>query len=129
MSAFQDAAQAALSAVNQRVYADNAVPSAPTYPYQTVAVTSDRALAYTLDANHGVRSYRVVVRSMGRSMTSASDLDERAITALLDNRLSATGYACDPCRLELGSALVRDSDDEGVLVITTTLTFNATKEA
>jgi hypothetical protein len=129
MSALQDAAQAALSAVNQRVYADNAVPSAPTYPYQTVAVTSDRALAYTLDANHGVRSYRIVVRSVGRTVASAGDLDERAITTLLDKRLTASAYFCDPCRLELGSALVRDPDDEGVLVITTTLTFNATKEA
>lgn len=129
MSALQDAAQAALGAASLRVYAENAVPSSPTYPYQTVAVTADRALAYTLDANHGVRSYRIVVRSVGRSMTSASDLDERAITALLDKRLTAPGYDCDPCRQELGSALVRDPDDEGVLVITTTLTFNATKEA
>lgn len=111
-----------------RLYNQNAVPASPAYPYQTIAVTPDRTDVYTLEATHSIRTYRIVLQSASRTIAGALDVDEIATLALLDKRLVVDGYDCTPCRIELGSAMNRDPDDNGVLVVTTTLTFTATKE-
>ena len=122
-------AAAQTSAGVARAYDEGAVPASPTYPYQTRAVTGDRAGGYTLDSNHSYRTFRIVLRSFGKTASSVLDLDEKARRALEDERLTVPGWDCDPCRVELGSAMTRDPDDNGVMSVVTTLTFNATKEA
>ena len=130
MSVFLAAVAAAQAASGvARSYDEGAVPASPTYPYQTRAVMGDRAGGYTLDSHHGFRTFRIVTRSFGRSSASALDIDGKARSGLEDLRLSVTGWSCDPCRVELGSALTRDPDDNGVISVVTTYTFNATKEA
>lgn len=129
MRGFLDAATDRVEAGGvDRLYPENGVPQNPPKPYQTIAVTPDRADAYTLDATHGMRLYRIVLRSVSSSQAGALDVDALATDALLDQRLEVAGYDCGPCRLELGSAIMRDPDDGGVLTVTTTLTFTATKE-
>ena len=130
MSVFMTAVAAVQSTAGvARAYDEGAVPATPVYPYQTRSVSPDRAGGYTLDSNHGYRMFRIVVRSFGRTVTSALAEDAKVRTELEDKRLAVTGWSCDPCRVELGSAVTRDPDDNGVMSVVTTYTFNATKEA
>lgn len=130
MSAFMQAVAAKQATAGiVRAYDEGSVPASPAYPYQTRAVTPDRAGGYTLDSNHGFRTFRVVVRSFGRSATSALDIDAKTREVLEDERLTVAGWSCDPCRVELGSAMTRDPDDGGVISVVSTYTFTATKEA
>lgn len=129
MTTFLEAVDAATAAVLRR-YPTNSVPPTPTYPYLVYSVAADRAEGYTLDSRHGFRFYRVILQSFGKpSLASALDIDAKATDGLLDQRLTVTGYDCGPCRLEVASAVVRDPDTTGVVGVTTTLTFTATKEA
>lgn len=112
-----------------RAYDEGSVPASPNTPYQTRSVSPDRAGGYTLDANHGYRMFRIVLRSFGKTLASALDMDTRAREELEDRRLEVDGWDCDPCRVELGSAVTRDPDAGGLLSVVTTYTFNATKEA
>ena len=128
MTTFLEAVDTATAAVLRR-YPTNAVPPTPTYPYQVYSVAGDRAVAYTLDSRHGFRFYRIILQSFGKTLQSALSLDQLAVDGLLDRRLAVTGYQCGPCRLEVASAVVRDPDTTGVVGVTTTLTFTATKES
>lgn len=58
------------------------------------------------------------------------DVDNAATDLLLDQSLDVPGWECDPAGPTgaLLGALVRDSADDGILQITSTLTFTATKE-
>lgn len=130
MSVFLSAVHEATFAVPRR-YPTGSVPKSPTYPYLVYSVAGDRAEAYTLDASHGVRFYRVIFQSFGRTLQSALDVDAAATEALLDRAFDPIDlpfYDCGPCRLEVPSAIVRDPDAGGVLGVTTTLTFTATPE-
>lgn len=128
MKPLLDATADALSPV-LRAYQTNSVPASPTYPYTAWSLAGDRPDAYTLDATHGLRFYRIISQSFGHTLASALDNDAKVTDALLDVALVATGYECTPCRIEVGSAVVRDPDNSGVVGVTTTLTFAATKEA
>jgi hypothetical protein len=111
-----------------RIYVTNAVPAEPVMPYTVLAVTPDRPMTYRLSASHGVRVYRIILQSFARSYDGALDYDGDATSVLLDKVPVVTGYSCGPCVIEIGSAMTRDPDDNGVIGITTTLTFSATKE-
>jgi hypothetical protein len=122
-------AVATATAALPRVYVTNAVPATPTYPYSAYSATFGRGDTYTLDSTHGVRWGRLVWQSFGKTLQAALDQNDRAVAALLDVRLAVTGYSLTPCRMELDPAIVRDPDDNGVVGVTTTLTFTATKES
>ncbi len=121
------AVAAAVAGVS-RLYGLGAVPTSPAYPYGTYSAALGRGDAYTL-ATEGVRWGRVVVQTFGKTPTSALAVTEAVRAALVDARLDITGYDTSPCRAELDPQVTRDPDDNGVLVVTTTFTFTATKEA
>lgn len=132
MSAFLTAAIAKMSAGRSpapRIYKTNAVPASPTFPYSVVSVVGDQAGNYTLDARHSTRDYRITVQSFGRDVDGALAYDTAAIDRLLDESLTVAGFDCGPIRLQVGSAIVRDPDDNGVVGVTSSLLFTTTKEA
>jgi hypothetical protein len=119
-------AVATATAALSRVYATNAVPPTPTYPYSVYSATLGRGDTYALDSTAGVRWGRIVWQSFGKTLQAALDQNDRAVAALLDVRLTVTGYSLTPCRMELDPAVTRDPDANGVVGVTTTLTFTAT---
>jgi len=121
-------AVATATATVPRLYALNSVPASPTYPYGAYSATLGRGDAYTLDVSHGLRWGRVTVQTFGRTADSALTRMDEAVAALLDQRLTIAGYQCGPLALELDPAVTRDPDDTGVVGVTATFTFTATKE-
>lgn len=99
-----------------------------TYPYGVYSAALGRADAYTLDVSHGLRHGRVIVQTFGRTADSALSLMDEITEALLDQRLTIPGRTCTPLAIELDPSVVRDPDDNGVIGVTATLTFTATKE-
>lgn len=128
MIAFLNAVAEATAPAVVRRYPLGGVPAQPTYPYLVYSVAPDRDESYTLDGD-SVPFYRVVFQSFGRTLTSALDIDEKATEELRGRVLDVDGHDCSPCRREIGSAVVRDPDASGVVGVTTTLTFTATKES
>lgn len=122
-------AVAAATADVPRLYALNNVPTSPIYPYGTYSAALGRGDVYTLDSGEGVRHARVVVQTFGKTVTSALDWTERVRAALVGVSLEITGYETTPCRAELDPTVVRDPDTAGVVGVTATYTFTATKEA
>jgi hypothetical protein len=108
-----------------RRYPTNSVPATPTYPYLVYSVAGDRGDGYTLDSRHGFRWYRIILQSFGKTLASALETDGAAVGDLLDERLTVTGFDTRPTRMEIASAIVRDPDNQGVVGVTTTLTFTA----
>jgi len=127
VSAFSDAAIAAVDDTVLRVYKSDKVPATPTYPYMVLWTSFDGAEAYRSDATHGLGSYRVTTQAVGKSEDSATDLDGLARAALLDKRLAAGGKEYGPGRMQVGAALVRDPDGGAVITVTSTYLF-ATEE-
>lgn len=126
MTALSEAVVAATAAVTHPLYAVNAVPAAPRYPYGVWSAVMGRGDAYTLDGTHGLRWGRVTGQFFGKTAESAALLAEDFIAQLLDRRLQIAGHETTPCALELDPAIVRDPDHQGVVGVTTTLTFTAT---
>lgn len=122
-------AVAAATASVSRLYGLNSVPASPTYPYGTYSASLGRGDVYMLDADEGIRHGRVVVQTFGKTATSALDWAERVRTALVGKSLDITGYVTTTLRAELDPTVVRDPDDSGVVGVTATYTFTATKEA
>ncbi len=123
-------AAVALAAENvERLYGLNGVPSSPTYPYGSYSATLGRGDTYLLDSTEGTRWGRVVVQTFGKTATSALAKAEEARTALVGIALAITGYSTTPTRSELDPAVVRDPDNSGVVAVTQTFTFTATKES
>lgn len=110
-----------------RLYALNDVPDGPTKPYGSYTATLGRGDAYTLSAE-GIRWGRVVVQTFGNTATSALSKAEAVRAALVGTRLAITGYETTPCRAELDPVVTRDPDDSGLVGVTATYTFTATKE-
>lgn len=131
MSTLLEAAKTKITAAHTgtpRIYAENAVPAEPGYPYSVLSVVPQNPEGYTLDQTHGFRDYRLTVQSFARLEDAVWDYDDKASTALLDQTLTATGYVCDPCRFQT-SRQYRDPDDSGVLGVTTVYAFMARKES
>ena len=98
------------------------------YPYGVFSGALGRGDVYTLDSVHGIRHGRVVLQTFGRTADSAEELMNRTIAKLLDRTLELAGFRATPCRLELDPLMTRDPDDAGVVGLTATLSFTATKE-
>lgn len=126
MKALSDAAVAKIQAAPvTRVYKIGDVPAKPGTPYLTVAVSYENAEAYTLDSTHGVDVARVTTQAVSSSYDGASETDDAARGALLDQYLTAGGKTYGPGRLQVGSALVRDPDGGAVITITSTYLFRS----
>lgn len=104
-----------------RVYKVNEVPDKPNMPYTVVSVTRDLPGNYMLDGSAGTRSMRATVQSFDVDVDGALDFDLMAVDALQDHAPSFTGYETTPWRVQVGSAVVRDPDNRGVVGVTTTL--------
>lgn len=127
MTVVMDAVAAATAAV-PRLYELGSAPSGVEYPYGVYSASLGRADTYTLDGTHGLRHGRVTVQTFGRTADSALSWMDDVVEALLDRRLAVSGLTCTPLAIELDPSVVRDSDDNGVIGVTATLTFTATKE-
>lgn len=124
-----EAAEFALYEVRiDRVYLLNEVPAGAKYPYVVLSASTDLPTTYTLDAAHGVLMERVTTQSFGRTLTEALRLDALARSALLDRRLPLYLRDCGPGRMQVGAAVVRDPDTQGVIGVTSTYLFATTKE-
>lgn len=110
-----------------RTYKLNGVPEKPEYPYREVTVGWADAFAYTMAGGH-TGTHRAVVRSFSRTLDGALEFDQDARDQLDEVFLTAPGWECGALRLELASAINRDPDDHGVVTVTTSFTFTATKE-
>lgn len=114
----------------ERMYPINKVPANPAYPYGVYSASLGRGDAYTLDAHEGVRHGRIVAQFFGKTDDSVNAKYEETRDALVGTRLAITGYKTTACRGELDpTPTVRDPDTSGVVGVTTTFTFTATKEA
>lgn len=122
-------AVAAATAGVARLYKINEVPTSPTFPYASFSALLGEGDSYLLDASEGVRWGQVVVQAFGRTGTSAGAKLEEVRAALVGTSLDITGYDTTPCRAELRPVIVRDPDTAGVVGVTATYTFTATKEA
>lgn len=100
-----------------------------TYPYSSYSATLGRGDTYTLDSREGIRWGRVVVQTFGKTATSALATAEKVRAALVGTALDITGYSATPLRSELDPTVARDPDDSGVVGVTATYIFTATKEA
>jgi hypothetical protein len=128
VSTVLDAVATATAAVS-RLYPLGSVPVTPTYPYGVYSGAMGRGDGYSLDATYGLRSGRVVVQTFGKTAAAAEDWMDRVTAALLDQTLTIAGYDASPCLLELDPVATRDPDDTGVIGMTASFTFTATKEA
>lgn len=116
--------------VNQVVGDDGKPKTKPTYPYATYSASLGRGDSYMLDAAEGVRWGRVVVQVFGETADSTDSKYEAIRDALVGVSLPITGYDTTSCRAELDpTPLTRDPDDNGVVGVTATFTFTATKES
>lgn len=127
MTTLLEAAAAAMAGV-PRQYPLNGVPASPTYPYGAHSAAFGRPYGYALDSTARAKHGRVTVQSFGRTAAAALDHMEQTLAAMLDQRLTITGWKASPMRLELEPRVIRDPDDNGVVSVTATLTFTATKE-
>lgn len=104
-----------------RVYKPNEVPTNPAMPYTVVSVTRELPGNYALTGEHGTWGRRATLQSFDSDADGALDFDRLATDALQDNVPAFTGLDCTPWRVQVGSALVRDPDNLGVVGVTTTL--------
>lgn len=125
MKSLQTAAMAQAEAawLADRVHAIGAVPTTPAKPYLTVGVASGSAQSYSLNEAHGTRTHRLVVMAVGTTATEVGFAVEKADAAFLDRSLTVTGIDCGPISVESSSPIIRDPDDNGLLVCTVVYTF------
>lgn len=124
-------AVAAAAADTGRLYEINGVPSPipPTlYPYCVYSASLGRGDVYLLDSSEGVRWGRITHQAFGKSADSALAKAEAFRDAVVGVSLDVTGYATTAVRSELDPAIVRDPDNQGVVAVTSTYIFTATKE-
>lgn len=123
------AAVATATASVPRLYPLGSVPASPTYPYGVYSGSMGRGDGYSLDATYGVRYGRIVVQTFGKVGAAAEDHMDKVVAALLDRTLTIAGFNPSPCLLELDPVMTRDPDDTGVVGLTASFTFTATKES
>lgn len=104
-----------------RAYKPNEVPSKPQMPYTVVSVTRETPGNYALTGEHGTWGRRATLQSFDTDDDGALDFDRMATDALQDQVPAFAGLEATPWRVQVGSALVRDPDNKGVVGVTTTL--------
>lgn len=110
-----------------RVHRLGSVPDQPTYPYVAWSLALGRGSVATLDSTVGRRFGRIVAQAHGKTLESALALAEAVVGDLADRALTVTGWECSPCVIELDPIATRDSDDNTIISVTSTLTFTAGK--
>lgn len=128
MKAETDAALARYRAVwkSAQVHEVGKVPGSPVTPYASLSVSAGGAENYSLAAEHGSRSYRIVVQVVGKAVTEVALAVEGAEEAFLDHRLVVTGLDCTPAENPIATDPFRDPDAGGLLTCTLVYTFTAT---
>jgi hypothetical protein len=98
-----------------RAYKLGSVPSAPAYPYASLALDSGTPNGRTADAKAG-KIYRLTVQLFGREADAVTDLARLADVAF--EGVALTDVAGSPvCTREISTVPYRDPDDLGVLSI------------
>lgn len=123
-------AVAAATAGIERLYKLGEVPASPLMPYGVYSATLGRGDVPGLDGEEGIRWGQIVTQHFAKTSTNAVDHYEATRDALVGLALDITGYDTTPTSAPfdpLGPN--RDPDDAGVVGITQTFTFTATKEA
>lgn len=127
MTATMDAVEAAVGG-SGRLYPLGGVPGSPTYPYGVYSATLGQGDVYMNDGGHGVRHGRVVMQTFGHTADAALTLMETVATVLMGRVLDIDGHDPTPTRLEFDPVVLRDPDDDGVVGVTATFTFNTSEE-
>jgi hypothetical protein len=128
MSAVMDAVAVATAGL-PRQYPLGSVPSSPPYPYGSHSASLGRGDVPTLDGFEGIRWGQIVSQHFARSASAALDAAEAFRSSIVGVSLDIAGYDTTPCQQPFDPAVVRDPDDNGVIGVTQTFTFTATKEA
>lgn len=110
----------------KRAYPQGGVPASPVYAYVVVTVSRVTPGAYGLAGGHGVVTWRLTTQVFGRTSAEVAAVEDIAFNALQDRQL-LPGIECGPCDLQVSNA-TRDSDDDGVLGVTSSYLFTVTKE-
>lgn len=97
------------------------------YPYAVVSVSVERSTAHT-KSGHGLRSVRLTHVAYGLDELAVLDIDEKLRDLFEEQSLTASGWACDPIRLQVGGPVVVDPNGTQVLSVTASYLFTA-KEA
>lgn len=111
-----------------RVVDTNDVTQRPTMPYTVVSVSPAQTGTTRGDATYGTRVWRIVTQSFGRTLDGVLTFDQLLSDGLINKRPVVTGYQCTACELEVSGTPLRDPDDDGVIGLTNTYTFNTTKD-
>lgn len=101
-----------------RAYKLNEVPDGPQMPYTVVSVTRDLPKHHAGTGLPGTWDLRATFQSFDVDSDGALDFDRMAVDAL-EGRILA-GLA-GMWRTQVGSAMVRDPDNRGVVGVTSTL--------
>jgi hypothetical protein len=108
-----------------RAYKPNEVPAQPQMPYTVVSVTRDLPKHHSGTGAPGTWDLRTTLQSFDVDDDGALDFDRMAVDALEGRILSGLDGMW---RTQVGSVLVRDPDNRGVIGVTSTLlcTISAT---
>lgn len=116
MTDLDDVLAAVVAGGVPRAYKPNEVPDDPQTPYTVVSVTRDLPRNRTLEGSAGTWDRRTTLQSFDIDDDGALDFDRMAVNAL-DGRVVAGGM----WQVQVGSVLVRDPDNRGVIGVTSTL--------
>lgn len=105
-----------------RAYKANEVPKSPQTPYTVVSVTRDLPGHRDLTGSAGTWDRRATFQSFDTDPDGALDFDRLAVNAL-DGRI-VSGID-GMWTTQVGSVLVRDPDNKGVVGVTSTLLCTA----
>ena len=122
-------AVAAATAGLARQYSINEVPASPQMPYGSHSAFLGRGDVADLMGDEGIRWGQVVSQHFARTLSAAEDAAEAFRSVIVGASLNIAGFDTTPCAQPFDPAVVRDPDDAGVVGITQTFTFTATKEA
>lgn len=126
MTTLMGAVATATGGTAARMYPIGSVPASPIYPYASYSATFGRGDAFTHDGAEGIRWGRIVVQTFGKTVDAAIDHAEKFRAGLVGQFLTVTGWSSvGPVTSELDPIADRDPDANGVVGVTTTLTFTA----
>lgn len=97
-------------------YDTDEVPDLPETPYVVVYADSGPETGRRLNARSSTRTWRVATKHVGSTADEARWAAEYVETALLDQRITVTGWSCSPCWRESSKDVTEDPDG-GVLYV------------
>lgn len=112
----------------EQVHLAGEVPANPEMPYNSLSCDSGLPGDYLMTADHGSRSFRLAVQSVGTDADECAFAIEKADAAFLDQALTVAGFKVSKARLEIAGSPRRDLDAGGLMVALSTYTFTAIQE-